>query len=680
MKAAVFCALLAGPFVPAPALPAAEARPPAREVRSPRLTVEIDAGGNLASLSGAGWQRAAAGGFMCPGSRATRCAVEAAKDGAVTARRDWEADGRPFATAERITPTPTSVRWQLELSPRTDDGGAKTIPDATFVLRWPKTEGVRLWAPWARHPEGGLDVLKPAALANCTFAYGTGIGSTSGVVMPLASVLEDGGAVGLSVVMSPEDLICGYQLACTDKGDMRLSRTGNTAAGQTPYRVTVDLVPHGGDWREGLGWMRRRWPKFFEPSVPSLASQIGCGTYARYAGPLDANAFRQMDFTFNWSARFEWPYQAMNLPPVRDGEAWTGWYKEKYTYQDLRDYAAGMRKMGFHALQYWSLTETGNHVRWPAPPRQAAADADLWRSANDFVHYCIPDAVVRDAGGRPQFSNWNGNIVTDPGEPKWQSIYLDQARRLVSMVPQASGICIDRMDHLPRYRRNGRLILMGWREGLAKLGRIMHDANKIILANPINCRRIDAMADLDGLYDEYYHDTNIAASALLCVSRPAAVWNAPRDDAGFQRLLYYGVFPSVPYPGADHNIRGTRDGKGTPLHHDYGPLLRLLHGKRWVLRAGAASVRSGGALANLFAVPGGWAMPVIAGGDSRQAVVFVRYGGDLKAGVSAEAHHPGADEAVPVAATGEADGVQLTVPLVRGCAVVTLRASKASAR
>jgi hypothetical protein len=643
------------------------------KVQSPRLTVEVDPNGKLVSLSGASWRRAATGGFDCPNGKVTQCAVEATRDGGTEVKRTWEAGGQTFSTTERIMPTPTSVRWQMEVAQWTDDKGAKPVPDAVFALRWPAVDGVKFWAPWAKHPDGGLDVLKPAAFANYSFPYGTGIGSTSGVVMPLASVLEDDGAVGLSVAMSPEDRICGVQIGCTDKGELRLSRTGNTAAGQVPYRITVDLVPQGGDWREGLGWMRQRYAKFFEPAVPATAAQIGCGTYARHAGEIDANAFRRMNFTFNWSARFEWPYQAMNLPPVKDGEAWTGWYKDEYTYQDLRDYAGRMRKMGFRVLQYWSLTETGNYVKWPAPPRQAADDADLWKNANDFVHYCIPDAVVRDAAGKPAYSNWNGCIVTDPGEAKWLGIVLDQARRLVAKVPETGGICIDRMDHLPRFQRQGRLILMGWREAMAKLGPILHDANKIILANPINCRRLDAMENLDGLYDEYYHDTNIAASAMLCVSRPVVIWNSPRDDAGFQRLLYYGVFPSVPYPGADHNLGGSADGKGTPLHHDYGPLFKLIQGKRWVLEAGAVSVREGGVLANLFAVPGGWALPVIGGKEGKQATVFVRYTGGLKAGVSVEAHHPGADKPVAVEAQGETEGVQLTVPLVRGCAVVMLR-------
>lgn len=644
------------------------------KVQSPKLTLEFGADGRVTSIAGAAWRRAAAGGFDWPNCELTAMRAEADGRGGIVVRRTWHAGTSTFNTVECVAPTATSVRWQLDLSQWTDDGGRKIVPNAQFSLRWPATKGAKFWAPWAGHPAGGRDVLRPAAFGNFSFGYGAGIGSTSGVCMPLASFLEDDGTCGLSLVMSPRDSIIGFQFSSTDKGELRLLRGGNSAAEQVPYRVTLDLVPHGGDWREGLGWMRQRYPTFFEPAVPAMAAEIGSGTYARYAGEINAEAFRKMNFTFNWSARFEWPYQAMNLPPVKDGEAWTGWYKEKYTYQDLRDYAGRMRKMGFHVLQYWSLTETGNHVTWPAPPRQAAADADLWKNANDFVHYCIPTAVVRDAKGNPAFSNWNRNVVTDPGEPKWQGIFLDQARRMVAEVPEASGICIDRMDHLPRHQRKGRSLLIGWREAMRKMGPIFHDANKIILANPINCRRIDAMEHLDGLYDEYYHDTNIAATALLCVSRPAVIWNAPRDDPGFQRLLYYGVFPSVPYPGADHNIRGTPDGKGTPLHHDYGGLFALIRGKRWVLEANCLAVRDAGVLANLFAVSDRWVMPVIADkAQGGRATILVRFAKGMKPGMAAEAHHPGSDKPAAVELREEGKGVQLTVPLVRGCAVVVLR-------
>ena len=64
---------------------------------------------------------------------------------------------------------------------------------------------------------------------------------------------------------------------------------------------------------------------------------------------------------------------------------------------------------------------------------------------------------------------------------------------------------------------------------------------------------------------------------------------------------------------------------------DYGPLLDAMRGKKWVLAPHCVEVSGGGAEANLFQVPGGYALPVCFGGKADFADIVIRNLPDLDA-------------------------------------------------
>ena len=599
--------------------------------------------------------------------------------------RDWRC-----IVVETFTPAKDSIRWEVQVR---HGGGEPFGIDVLTALRWPDPKGAVLWTAWPGTPAAdgkgaSWNPLTPAPLQNLAYGYGNGIGRTGGICLPIATLAEPADDLALSLVLSPEDVTVGLAFKATADGEVSFSRSHLRLSDKRPVRVAMDLVAHAADWRGGLGWMVRRYPAQFDPPNPAAHEIVGCGTYANYQGDLNAAAFRKMNFRVNWNAHFDWPYQGMNLPLVGDEEQWTSWYRKPASYASMNAYAGKMRAMGFHVLEYFVATEAGNHVKWPAPPRKAKDDADLWKDANDFIYHRIPAALLRkDADSRPAFSNWNANVVVDPGDPAWQALLLAQARRMVAKLPDSSGICIDRMDHLPRVNQRAddgvtwsggpaRSLLRSWTDLMAQLGPILHDAGKIILANPINCRRVDMMRHLDGLYEEYYHPTNIAASALICVRKPVIVWKGPADDAGFQRLLLLGVFPSVPYPGADHNSRGSPDATDAhqQIYKDYGPLFAAIMGKRWLLVPHIVDVVGGKALANVFRTNAGWAVCVVLGGDAAGATVRLRRAADAPPWekLTCRAVHPGRDAPADLSGTPDGDWFVLDVPLVRGCAVVKL--------
>ena len=141
----------------------------------------------------------------------------------------------------------------------------------------------------------------------------------------------------------------------------------------------------------------------------------------------------------------------------------------------------------------------------------------------------------------------------------------------------------------------------------------------------------------------------------------------PDPDAYFQRHLYLGAFPTAPFPGNDHTI--LPEPQVDQYYLDYGPLLDVMRGKKWVLEPHCVETTTPGVKVNLFQVPSGYALPVTFGGTAETAIVRLRSLRDLKK-VKYQALQPGADGPVPVQAMLKDGVLELTVPLRRGCAMV----------
>jgi hypothetical protein len=193
--------------------------------------------------------------------------------------------------------------------------------------------------------------------------------------------------------------------------------------------------------------------------------------------------------------------------------------------------------------------------------------------------------------------------------------------------------------------------------------------------------RTEMMRHGDAVYHEHGDwPWEVNAAALQCVYKPCLVWThsvkdlQPDPDAYFQRHLHLGIFPTAPVPGNDHTI--TPSPEVDRWYFDYGPLFTALRGKKWILVPHAVNVAGEVAKANLFAVPGGYVVPVTFGGAATSAKVSLRLPIAVGTEPMAEVLHPGSDAVVPVKCIRGENGWQLEVPLQRGCAVVKLGLDK----
>ncbi|MGQ9823322.1 MAG: hypothetical protein ACUVQK_15830 [Thermogutta sp.] len=598
--------------------------------------------------------------------------------------------GRACRSVETFTMEADCLTWQVRIEG--EDAAWSTPIETRLTTSRPET--FRVWAAWGAGPAptkfGWNDPLVPRPWDDLRLVYGGSAHSDPWAMsLPLVTLLSQGEDSALSLVCSPEDVTLDAFVAVSRSGEVVFTRDKLRISSRRPVQFTMHLVPHPADWRAALQWMVRRYPEFFESPNARAAALGGCGAYSRSPLENELDKAKRMGFRVNWLASFDVPYMGMFLPPVKsDDETWTAIFGDQTSIASMR---AGIRKLheaGLYTLHYFNVTEFGKHVK-DGPCTARADDPELWKDAHNTLFCRFGDAVLRSPAGKV-FLSWEGCVAMDPGEDAYRDFLLDQARRHIAAFPESAGICIDRMDWLRHYNRRrddgvswidgmpARSLVTSWHDIMSKLGPIMHEADKVIYANP-HYRRLDLMRHLDGVYDEFgQYGFSMNACAFLCLAKPLMEWtiDAPEfqnsPDSYLQRHLYMGAWPTAPLAGNDHCL-GPADW-AEKAFLDYGPLFDALRGRRWVLEPHALSVRDGKARANIFRVPDGDVIAVVMAEGSQPVTIDMPSAavpGDA-ANVRVLVMHPGSTVGTPLQPRVESGRWSLDVPTVRGCALVKI--------
>ena len=678
---------------PLPAAAASE-RAPDYELRANGLAVRVSANGEIASVLAGGrelkvsGQTRLAGCVQVGGTKANKHFLSDAVD--FTRTLQQTASGRMLTVVDRFQPAGDSIRWEIEIV----SAGEPWTTDIATELNYPATAATRFWTAWSdpEHKAGEWrDPLVLRPLTNTAWTFGGATTRSDYTALPLATIAEPADDSGLSLVFSPEDtILCGARLTTTTSGAIQFSRINHRLGGAQPVRFALNLVAHEADWRGGLRWLTARYPKFFQPPNPHADAMAGCGAYSGAEGPIDVAKFKQMAFRINWKLSDDFPYMGMFIPPVTNAdERWERSCDEKApadkprttSCRQLNDYAHYMATNGFYVLDYFNVTEFGKNMG--GAPGKQPGDPDLWQDPRAFLKTQLPGAIL--IGGN---ATCYAASAVDPGDAAFQKFILEQADRHLRLIPDSSGICIDRLDWLGRANgkaddgvswvggKPARSLCVSWNNLLAKLGPKMHAAGKVVFVNPIYSR-LDLLRQVDGLYSEQGNQGQpLNACALMGLDKPVLAWSynetlhQPDPDAFFQRHLLLGVYPTAPYPWNNHCL--TPEASADQEFLDYGPLLDAMRGKKWVLAPHCVATTTPGVKVNLFAVPGGYALPVTFGGQAGFADVAVQNLPGLEA-CKCSALQPGVAAAVALTATVHGGKLTLRVPLQRGCALVLLR-------
>jgi hypothetical protein len=588
---------------------------------------------------------------------------------------------------ETFEPAATGILWQLDIESNGKPWGGRV----NTVLRWLDKQSAQVWTAWGGGQEWS-DPLRPWNFRTDWYEYGTFFNRNYGVSLPIFTILDQKHDAAVTLLENFEDKIIKMNMASDEDGTLTFSRYNLRMGEGKRWRFRLELIPHAADVRAALGAVVARYPLFFDPPNPTAQLLGGHAAYSSIEADL-APKFRQMDFTFNWKASFDFPYMGMFLPPVPARERWLSFEgdtngitagasgRRSKSLEELADYSARMRRQGYHVLNYFNVTEFGAGIQNPAPPRKAADDRDLWKDPNDFLYYAVPGAVLRNPN--PIYT-WGRAVVVDCADPAFKKFLLEQARRHVDELPDSAGICIDRMDWLNQDNPHAddgltwsdgpaRSLLNSWQDLMIEMEPIFHKANKVIFGNPM-IRRPDLARYLDGFYDEHGDfGFSINTTSYLALRKPAAMWTRdeeqlkPDPDAIMQRSLYMGVFLTAPVPGNDHCLAPSAWVDRQYL--DYGPLFAALRGRKWVLLPHVIEVESP-SLANVFEVPKGYV--VFVGFAGSRELVHVSLKNLHLRGFRAEEIVPGDAAWKPVAVRASHSTFELDVPLKRGAAVVRL--------
>ena len=524
--------------------------------------------------------------------------------------------------------------------------------------------------------------------------------------IPIATFIDTQAKKGISMVLSPADDIFDMTLETKADGSVTFKRFFNRICKQNKIEFNYDIVLHEDDWRSGLAWMRDSYKEYFYPKDKRAFELDGTGAYSEsnfYDVEIDVEKMKKMSFKVNWQASFDFPYMGMFIPPVSDrNEKWNRFNHGSISINEMNHSVNSYKENGFSVLSYFNVTEFGARIKFPpALPETLLPESHRWKDANQTLYTRFKDAILlrpetapkptrfKDYKGAIPYYTWGAGIAMDCADPAYKSFLLEQLQRHMEDIPEAAGICIDRLDWIRMFNeraddgiscykgRRTRSQVTSWKAMSDSISDIVHKKNnKVVFVNN-HSKRIDILNNVDGIFDEFtFAGTALNLTAFLCINKPALGWTAKSTnvtsvggDSFMQKYLYMGVFPMCPFPGNDHSIRPSEE--ADKYYLDYGSLMKLMEGAEWVLKPHVVNVKKSAAKANLFKIKSGYSIPVV---HALEDNIEVRLKGiDAGKDYIIEVFHPGVKEPVVIQSRTEGDEYILNVSVKRKCAMVHLK-------
>jgi len=443
-----------------------------------------------------------------------------------------------------------------------------------------------------------------------------------GVMLPLATLYRPAKDVGFTAAVPldlPKPEVRFFSDALHPATSFQVAVTRLWLPPFRAARAAIYLIAHEGDWRPGLGWLVRRYPRYFYPANPATVASEG--TYFLGNPQVTEEELRRVKpqgvtweelhahFPFygvyapdrdTWNLHMD-----VDTPSLEEWEKAPAFGSLARSKEGVRQAIALHKRLGIQVYIYYQTFEA-------------------W---TQFARKYFPNDITLDANGRPYPAWYHCHLMNpDPARP-WGRYILSQLDGLLRDYPDIDGIFLDRDDYkeFDFAHRDGisavdnrpvYMLAFAQEKALAEIYKRLHPPGKGIWTN--GPTGIEVCKGVDGIMAESGRPWPQRIQ-YLCPVRPMIILVYDNDLAATEEKLKVslatGAFPAS----------SPTDPASSDLHDRYMPLFGLLKGRRMVLTAHALALPQG-VEGNIFALKdGNLGVTLISPGRTRTAGDPFRY-------------------------------------------------------
>jgi len=428
--------------------------------------------------------------------------------------------------------------------------------------------------------------------------------------IPIVSLCNSSEDYGLSII-GPFDIPKPTLSFSIDRESLVVSFNHLGLTKKKKIKAAIYVVPHGGDWREGLNFLLNKYPEYFYPKVEN--TKIGEGWYYLASSFGDENGITAIhNRGVKWiELHMHFPFYGLYTPQKTD---WGLIFDS-----DEINLSEWQAKVGIGRNSYEKMHKVIN--LWHKYGIQVYLYFQAFEAWHQYAAKYFANDIAKDKNDNNlpawQFCNL---MNPEPGS-KWGKHIIQQAKKVIKEYPKIDGVFYDRMDYWnydfahddgitmidgnPAYMLSFALEKMN-----EKIFDIFHKKGKAIWGN--GPTSIEVCKNLDGIMAEgSLH--NLYKLQYLSLVRPLIYLpydKKPEEtEEKLKHSLVCGAFPSITYGGAECQ----------KLDEKYRPLFELIKGRKWVLTSNPIEV-SKRFKANIFQTPDSNYVAVIINPEKSQLI------------------------------------------------------------
>ncbi len=394
--------------------------------------------------------------------------------------------------------------------------------------------------------------------------------------LPMFSALNINEDCGLSFI-TPIEIPKPELIFSIDRMNLLVSYNHLRAKKNKKVKTAVYIIPHRSDWREGLGFLLKKYPEYFYPAVEH--TRLGEGWYYLGNPFIAEKRVRQIrNNKVQWIELHSYfPFYGLYTPIQK---SWALIFDSDIISLDDWREGVGKKRNSYDNIQ--------NSIQlWHKYDIQVYLYFQIFEAWYQYADRYFVDDIAYNKNGEPHSAWKYCNLMNPDPDTKWGRHIIEQAKSLLKEFPAIDGIFHDRMDYYKYDFAHDDGITMVDNRPTYMLGfaqekmnkRILdlfHESDKAVWAN--GPTSVEVCNGLDGIMAEV-NLRNLHRIQFLGLVRPIIYLpydSLPADtEEKLKNALICGAFPSITYGG-----EGCQR-----LDEKYHPLFSLIRNREWILNS-----------------------------------------------------------------------------------------------